>query len=216
VKWIFLSLLMLNGAYAGWYFGLAEKGESATSSAGQQVVQLNNLQMIQKATSTKVSQVSPEEKNSCKKLGPVKDKLNADQIQTRLAALDIEAQVIRQNSEVVKDYWVYLNPLPNKKSAKSKLAELQSKGIDSYLISSGDLANGISLGLFSRKGNAVAQKSKIEALGYSVRIKENKKRDTAYWVSLDREGTGFFNNGILESLKTRFPELTVDGAICYS
>ena len=51
------------------------------------------------------------------------------------------------------DYWVYLNPEPTKDLAIAVEGVARQK-IDSFLIPQGDLANGISLGIFDSQENA--------------------------------------------------------------
>ena len=65
-------------------------------------------------------------------------------------ALDIQAEIRSVDAAAGLDYWVYLAPLASRQASLRQLKELQARKIDSYIITQGDLANGISLGIFPR------------------------------------------------------------------
>ena len=67
-------------------------------------------------------------------------------------------------------YKVYLPPLGSRRQAVAKLGEIQGRGVrDVGLISDGDLAHGISLGVYRDTDNMNRRIAEMERLGYSVR-----------------------------------------------
>jgi len=84
-----------------------------------------------------------------------------------------------------KNYWVYLKPEMSEKEALRRLSEIQqSKAIDSYIIPSGELANGISFGQFPNEKEANSKAEQIRAQGYAAEIKEIPKSHNETWVEV--------------------------------
>jgi hypothetical protein len=213
VRWIFFSLILANAAYFGWH--MAQQTQAV--SVQQETARLNNVSVLASSDTIGLHKPPVDEPvgdGQCVRLGPFKQELHAEQVLTRLAALDIAGEAERQQVELVKDYWVYLPPYPDANQAKIKLAELNQKGIDSYLIASGALKNGLSLGLYSQKANALNRQRAVRLEGYEASIRENKTIDTGYWVILTATGSTYFNEGLMESLLVRYPEISKTAVPC--
>ena len=71
-------------------------------------------------------------------------------LEQRLLSPDVQSEIQEVDTASGVDYWVYLPPLARQASLR-QLRELQSRNIDSYIITVGDLANGISLEYFPAK-----------------------------------------------------------------
>lgn len=69
-------------------------------------------------------------------------------------ALDIQAEIRTVDAAAGLDYWVYPGSPGFSSGIHRQLKELQARKIDSYIITQGDLANGISLGIFPRSDSA--------------------------------------------------------------
>lgn len=75
-------------------------------------------------------------------------------------------------------YRVYLPPLEGREVAVDAIEQLRATltanniAIDSFLITQGELANGIALGLFSEQKNAANVKLQLENIGYNVMVQE--------------------------------------------
>src|SRR5690606_27178288 len=91
--------------------------------------------------------------------------------------------VVAQEVAKAPDYWVYLPPLADRNAAIDVLRELQQiRKIDSFLISQGPLANGISLGLFKNRDAAVSLQEQRIAEGLDARLIEVERNATEVWV----------------------------------
>jgi len=126
----------------------------------------------------------------CELIGPFAELLHAEYLVERLTALEV-ASLIKQ-VEIVdgKNYWVYLKPEMSEKEALRRLSEIQqAKAIDSYIIPSGELANGISFGQFVSETEANAKAEQIRAQGYAAEIKEVPRSHNETWVEV-REKVG--------------------------
>ena len=200
----------------GWYqFGAATvEPVAAPSTVG---VALGNLQLAKVKEPVVATAVAPPEIVAvpvCIQLGGFDDEADATQAQARLAALDIASRITLAQKQVVKDYWVYLEPFKTFQDAKNELAELNLKGVDSFIFTEGDLKNGLSLGVYSLRENASTIFKKIEGLGYAPRIRESYQDMNTYFLLLTAEGTAFFNPGILETLQLRYPSLESQNSDC--
>ena len=74
--------------------------------------------------------------------------------------------------------------------AQLVLKQLHDKEIDSYYMRSGELAGGISLGVFSRKESAVSVRDGVRKKGYAAEVKEIARMETRFRLVLmlrDRE-----------------------------
>ncbi len=96
-------------------------------------------------------------------------------------------------------YWVYLPAKSTRKEARAQLSVLQGMKIDSYLIQKGEKANGISLGLFSRKELADAKYQAIKAKGFAVEVDAFERIIEQRWLVVKSGVEG----GVGESVLSR-------------
>lgn len=123
----------------------------------------------------------------CKMIGPFAKLLQAEYTVEHLSALEVAAEIKIVDVPAESDYWVYRQPLASRREAMVLLRELQVKGVDSYVFTKGELSNGISFGLFSRKASAVRRQEEVRILGYESAIHEQKKFNQETWVVVPKE-----------------------------
>jgi len=70
-------------------------------------------------------------------------------------------------------------------AARQTLEALQADGLDSFLITTGDLAGGISLGLFSQEASALGLQESLAAQGYATSIREVVTSSNEIWVTIE-------------------------------
>ena len=206
MRWILIVLLMCNGIFFLWqnYLVQAELPlpsvrPSLAMEGGEALVLLSESPSIDKivpqpqivkSTNTLPQENSPpksaaSETNTpamCWQIGPFKEEVTAKQVVNRLAALDISLQMKNIEISANPDYWVYIPPAPSRKAAIKLLRELQGKKIDSYLISEGELINGLSLGLFSQQDRAQAVYERRLKQGYKAKIKHVPRTHKELWA----------------------------------
>lgn len=143
----------------------------------------------------------------CLLVGPFADQELAGNLIQRLKSLDLQPRL--ESLEVPEDpgYWVYLPPELSQNAALRRLHELQSKNVDSYIIPRGELALGISLGMFSREELALQRRQELEAQGYEAKIQEISRSHREVWVSLPPSQAAQVANQFWEEFFTRHPEL---------
>jgi len=123
--------------------------------------------------------------DKCELIGPFVELLHAEYLVERLTALEVASAIKQVEIADGKNYWVYLKPEMSEKEALRRLSEIQqSKSIDSYIIPSGELANGISFGQFASEKEATDKAEQIRAQGYAAEIKEVPKSHNETWVEV--------------------------------
>ena len=79
-------------------------------------------------------------------------------------------EVRREERQVSGPWRVYLPPFASREEAEAKLRETRSRGVrDVAVIRDGELANGISFGVYRDAANARRRAAALDRLGYAVR-----------------------------------------------
>lgn len=131
-----------------------------------------------------LAEVARDEDALCDLVGPFERLLHAEYLQEALQALGVTSQVRQLDVPESEGYWVHLPPLATKKEALQQLRDIQAKQIDSYLIPKGELANGISFGMFTRKELAEARLAQMRELGYPAESLLVERSRSENWVLL--------------------------------
>jgi hypothetical protein len=155
---------------------LAERHGSKSLAAGQRLSAQSQSSMGAGA------ERDPEK--LCEMVGPYDALLQAEYLLERLQALGATAEVREIEVPEGVGYWVHLPPELSRKQALQRLREVQAEKIDSYLIPRGELANGVSLGMFTQQALAIARKKELRQLGYDAEIKEITRAHREVWVVL--------------------------------
>ncbi len=109
-------------------------------------------------------------------------------------------------------YWVYFPPLENRASASARMEALRSKGIDDiYMIARGDMANAISLGVYSRKDSLRRRVLALNDAGYEPSVAPRYRTQKASWLDAKLPPGGSIPAA---ELAHRFQGLEVNGMIC--
>jgi hypothetical protein len=186
MRWIFISLLLINLSYLAYEFSKPE-GVITQDTVDVNVVsgaaQIKLLIELKQPTPRKVDINAVKNPHLCWAVGPYQVELDAKNVLARMLAIDIPATLDRQLVIVKEEFWVYLPPLPNKKQAIRKLKELQKRKIDSFIITEGDLANGISLGLFSKQSSVDRLVKDLTKKRIEPSIKPLQRTRGQYWVT---------------------------------
>lgn len=114
--------------------------------------------------------------------------------------------------QVVRDHWVFHPPLPSRAEAVAKSEEMLAKGVeDIAVIRHGDLANGISLGIYRSNDNMKRRVAALEGLGYPVQYETTLETVTTY--SLHAE-LAVFPAFLRADWAARFPDHPLEMSDC--
>lgn len=193
MRWFFLLLLVLNLFYYVWHQQQAplrvKEVEPMQLYQGAQ----KGVRLLDAADRERVRPEAGQSRNgvsdgeSCLFLGSFQRVEAAQQVGQRLMALDIQAEVRTVDAAAGLDYWVYLAPLASRQASLRQLKELQARKIDSYIITQGDLANGISLGIFPRSDSAESVMQRLRDAGYEPMLRELPRAQRSFWVRIAPE-----------------------------
>ena len=79
-------------------------------------------------------------------------------------------EVRHEERRIASSYRVYLPPFESREEAEAKLREIRNRGVrDVAVIKDGDLANGISFGIYREADNMHRRVAALDRLGYPVR-----------------------------------------------
>ena len=202
MRWIVATLVIINILVFG-YFQLFAKtsasllpvssGLSNNATLFQTVTLLSELSERNVLNAVAAANTAPAVVSSvtsgqpiCTLVGPFSVLLRAEYFVERLQALSLLAEVKQLVVASEPGYWLYLPSEPSRKEALRRLSELQRRGIDSYVIPSGNLANGISLGMFTNKERADAMLLSVKSQGYKPEIAEVPREQKEIWVFLSQ------------------------------
>ena len=194
MRWIFWFLLLSNGVLAIWNLAgqkpldtppsPAESTAQATVDASVKSLRLVSEMAAEDLQARSRDEAPPAAPQLCLMAGAFADVAAAEQFIARLAALDVAAFVHPVDLTAGEGFWVFLEPFGNREAARRRLAELQARGVDSYIIPKGELENGISLGVFTRLELAEARLAELAKLGLDAKMQNIERSYRETWVML--------------------------------
>jgi hypothetical protein len=185
MRWVFLSLICLNLLVMVWFWrdqaGTSMERISEPEQKGEVLVLLSELDSSDidyKEIKAKSSQVA----SRCYSVGPLADRIDAKHLKVRAEALGFNSELRGLTTGTSIEHWVHIPPQANRQQSLRLLRELQGRGVDSYIITQGDLAEGISLGLFRNEDSAQRLTKKMQGMDYNVVIKEVSRGEKELWL----------------------------------
>lgn len=186
MRWVFLSLVILNLIVMVWFWrdqaGTNMERINEPEQKGEALVLLSELDSSDidyKDIETKTSKAAA---NRCYSVGPLADRIDAKHLKVRAEALGFRSELRGLTTGTSIEHWVHIPPQANRQQSLQLLRELQGRGFDSYIITQGELAEGISLGLFRNETSAKNLTKKARALDYNVVIKEVARGEKELWL----------------------------------
>jgi len=196
MRYIFFTLLLVNLAYFGYADFLAratapEPRVRNSSSPGTDTIYLLSEngkdkderdaqldKVIDNPVRKGVSQTG-----TCTAVGPFDDVFSGQALVSQLQALDIKTELRAIDQATGEnDFRVLIPPAASLQEAFRKLRELKSRNIDSYVITQGDYALGISLGVFGNEQAADKMQQARDREGYDVKVVEIPRLSREFWV----------------------------------
>ena len=110
-----------------------------------------------------------------------------------------------EERQVAGNHRVYLPPLESREAAEATLREIRKRGVhDVAVIRDGELANGISFGVFRQAANTNRRVAALERLGYTVRSRATGvERAAGYVIKVQADG---MPAALDAAWTSRFPE----------
>lgn len=122
----------------------------------------------------------------CYAAGPYSDELDARHLLARVAAVGLTGKLNTVEVETGQpaEFWVHVPPRSSREEALRTLKELQKRKVDSYIITQGDLAEGVSLGLFRNKDSAYNLQKQVAEYGMAVEVLVVNESRREFWVEV--------------------------------
>ena len=195
MKWLFLLLVLANAGFIAWqgFSGsdmavvkqpiyaplvsekifLIDEVNPDTESPSVKGAMSSSERMANEINQV-VAQQSPSKQWLCPVIGLERKQDRAPVI----AALDAAKLSYTRNETRAQrnKYWLYMPAPSSSGKAQTIMKQLQQQGVDSYIVTSGEIRNRISLGLFSSQARAEqAQQSIAERTNRLVSIYEHQR-----------------------------------------
>ncbi len=135
---------------------------------------------------------------------------NARLAEIRQQGLQARVETVEQ---IDSEYRVYMPPFSSDAAARQTLANLLENGIDSFLITDGDLARGISLGVFSQQRSAFNLQGELASEGYATNIQEIVRSNTEFWIVIN-SATSSELEALWQTLLNTWPDLKQSENLC--
>ena len=214
MRWLLLFLVVLNVAF--YLHQISRVPVTAPVLIPEMSQPEPGIRLLAEAAPPVRRVETQQSHDSCFILGGFDEESEALSVKQRLISLDIASNVEAVDMSAGVDYWVYLPPLVSRQASLRELRELQSMDVDSYIITVGELTNGISLGIFSRRDSAESVVGYMHRADYDAQIKELPRTHRRYWVRLAQESYPLFNSEVLEGLLRDFPAIMHQQIPCAS
>lgn len=191
MRWIFLTLVFGNLLLLGYFWQQQNTAPITATAApvdvpggGKQLQMVSELAQPLPATNQQKNQ--PDRATLCYVAGPFADEIDARHLQARSQALGFSGRlsVVEISSDEPAEFWVYVPPRASREAALRTLRELQNRKFDSYIITQGELAEGVSLGLFRNQERAYGLQKSVAAFDIPVEVKVVNKTVREHWVEI--------------------------------
>lgn len=119
----------------------------------------------------------------CISIGPFNDLKMATETSSRLSSAGLETTQRIEQAEVWVGHWVYLPQFDSRSEAAAAVEKLRKVGVkDIYIEPSGELANTVSLGLFSDLERAEIRAGRIRKYDVRPQIQDRHRDGLVYYV----------------------------------
>ena len=150
----------------------------------------------------RISQDEESAEALCFSYGPFPANEQAKNLKQWFEQKEILVNQRTDNEHAKQLFWIYLAPQKSRENAIAAIEDLKSKGIKDYrLISSGDLRNAISLGLFSTQVIVNKRLNELKSKGYQPIVVPYHNAKVVYWVDVKLMG----QQNLLNDLFTEYP-----------
>ena len=120
----------------------------------------------------------------CYTFGPIEEEVLATGVEDWFTSRRAQTYM-RYTDETGQLFWIYLAPSQDNNDAMSIIRDLQDQGINDYrVVSSGNLGNAISLGLYSGQSAVNQRLGELEQKGYKPVVVPYREGKRIYWIDV--------------------------------
>lgn len=222
MRWIAISLVVINLAVAGWYLwqpSASPEEAALQAEGGLPELTYGNLRTERGSDALDIPTLTTLDNGSsddpqCAFIGVFADEDNAQTAQRRLAALEIQSEVSVVEVPDEPLWWVHLEPASTSADAERRLRQLNERQIDSFLVSQGEFRNAISLGYFRSRDNALTLRDQLQSSDVDAQLREIQRFRDTYWLTIQPEHAAMMGEGSLSNIRAAQPDIEMREAAC--
>lgn len=226
MRYIFISLLLANIGFFAWQqFREPEAGGPQMPEPGRIDAESTVYLLSERGDDAREEELeqmirapraaADPDQPGCLAAGPFEDMFAGEDVAERLASLDLDPDLRAIDRPAGdSDYRVMIPPASSLQNAFRKLRELKAQNIDSYVITRGPDALGISLGVFSAREGAQSLAETRRKSGYEVEISEIQRLDREYWIFSGTDTDLEVPSTVWRSLTESHPDLELKRMTC--
>lgn len=152
----------------------------------------------------------------CVALGPLDAEPDAKALAHLLANQNMAGVVRWVDASQPQSFWVVLYADSDSEAA-NLMKKLRDAGQgDLWWISDGDLKGDVSVGVFRNRENAEVRRKQIQAIGLEADVVARKSERKLYWIDLRADASRRVDLPLLQKLRKKYPDLTVEPRRCPS
>ncbi|MCP4040631.1 MAG: tetratricopeptide repeat protein [Gammaproteobacteria bacterium] len=154
----------------------------------------------------------PTDSGKCFSIGPLGDKDPVTQMEEWLQEQGLAVTGRADKQRQLVNYKVYLPPLENRDQARESIAELKRKGVkDLFIIPTGELKNGISLGVYSREASVKRRSTELNSIGYKTLVMPRYNTQSIKWLDITQSEKSQFDPAVFNQ---QFPKQQITSGAC--
>ena len=177
--------------------------------------ELDNPELDNNTASVSLDEVlaMPRESDrECYTVGPLENEDDISALSDWFSAQGSQAILRNDERREIDSTWVFLEPLESREAADARVQEMFAAGIDDiYVIPRGDMANAISLGLYSQSETLQRRVSQLEERGFAPSVLPRYRTVTASWFDVTASAARPMTVAVLDQI---FPDLIIRQVAC--
>jgi len=188
VRALVLLLLVSNLAVGLWWWLRPLPQQVLPPATESGVPPLRLLSEIEGGSSAELA-AAPEPSSAsgetCLEVGPFLTRTDLRRAFNALVPLALRIQFRETQVQSDRGWWVFLPAPESREQALATARELSARGLrDYYVVTAGENANTISLGLFREFANAEQRREAVRAQGFAADLAPRVEPVTQYWIGL--------------------------------
>lgn len=238
MKWLFIVMILVNAGFGVWAANREAPQEQSPNAAETLPGHINRLLLLSELDEKPLRERSPavatrdvdetgqlnadilspgqsEEGTPakiCLSVGPLASLEDVDRIGGWLTSRGGVSTLREGERREVSRFWVYFPPFQNRDAAITRVQQLQEAQIDDiYVIYRGDMANAVSLGLYSRRESLERRLSELRSKGYEPSIERRYETKKSSWFDVSFPPGISFSR---EHFVTAFPSVEANESSC--
>jgi len=184
-RFLLILLVLINILLVGWFMA---KPPAADSIEAPQGSTQNETRLVVDPDVIELQLLSETNPNTdfgsiCATIGPLGSAVMVRRLRDRLSAYASRIRERQTEARVERGFWVYLSISDSRDAAIEFANQLGSMGINDYfVVTSGEMENAVSLGLYNDLPNAEARQQQLQTLGFNPQLGARREYETRYWL----------------------------------